>query len=71
MSYTSGKIYDQVTCDKCGDLAMAKHEEAGKVFFRQGWVLRPNAKKYIHLCYQCQPKKMGETTDWARKRFNL
>lgn len=58
-----------ITCDKCGRSQSFSEERAGRLFFNLGWVANFRAKKYVHLCYGCQPKKMQKTTDWARQNL--
>ena len=69
MSYKSENGQDTIICDKCGTSEKAPESEAGKRFFRRGWGANFDARKYVHLCYDCQSKKQKEATDWARQRF--
>jgi len=58
-----------ITCDKCGTTQTASKEEYNKVFFQKGWAMNPNAKKYTHLCRNCQTKKQKESHDFVAEKF--
>jgi len=57
MAYKTSNGICVITCDKCKTVDTATEKSAGNVFYSLGWGLYPNAKKYQHLCRNCQPKK--------------
>lgn len=57
MAYTTKNGITAIACDKCGRTDEADEKEAGKVFYDLGWGLFPRAKKYVHQCIDCLPKK--------------
>lgn len=57
MAYKTENGHCTITCDKCGNKNTATQKNAGDVFYALGWGLFPRAKKYIHLCSYCLPKK--------------
>jgi hypothetical protein len=46
-----------IQCDKCGLWSKGRHEIADDKFYREGWSLNPNAKKYKHTCFNCNTIK--------------
>ena len=58
-----------ITCDKCGTSDRHRGPNAGDAFFTLGWTANFRAKKYVHICYNCQSKKMKKTTDWVLRNF--
>ena len=46
-----------ITCDKCKKESIALERSYNEVFFSEGWGLYPHARKYEHLCRDCQPSK--------------
>lgn len=54
-----------ITCDKCGTSDSQTEDIAGLCFYRSGWSLKSNAKKYKHLCFKCQPAKQKKITKWS------
>lgn len=57
MAYKTENGHCTITCDKCGRSDTAAEKNAGNVFYNLGWGMFPNAKKYIHYCPACIPKK--------------
>lgn len=56
-----------ITCDKCSKSSTAHNETYNEVFFSEGWGTYPNAKKYQHVCYNCQPKKHQKSHDFVAR----
>lgn len=58
-----------IICDKCGKKDSASTDISGQIFFEKGWGLQPNAKKYIHLCKNCQKSKQRKFHDFVAAKF--
>jgi len=58
-----------IKCDKCGNISTSTKSLYNKQFYEEGWVLRPRAKKYKHLCYDCLPKKDKRTHAFVKNIF--
>lgn len=56
-----------ITCDKCGKTHHSTHQKYNDDFFKSGWVLFPNAKKYHHVCRDCQTKKQRKAHDFVAR----
>ncbi len=60
-----------ITCDKCGNYQVSISNEPGHEFYKSGWSVNPRAKKYIHVCRNCQPKSQKDAHDFVAAKFNL
>jgi hypothetical protein len=58
-----------ITCDKCNTQTSAIESEYNEVFFKEGWGLYPHARKYTHLCSQCQPSRAIKARAFVAKNF--
>jgi len=58
-----------ITCDKCGITDSELESKAGLTFFNNGWQMNPKGIKYIHLCKNCQTKKMRKAHDLIYEKF--
>lgn len=56
-----------IVCDKC----QKAEDYDNKILMEQGWTVNSRAKKYIHLCYLCKPKKQRQAFDFIKRKFNL
>jgi len=54
-----------ITCDKCGKQCFSTPSNYNDDFFYYGWGLFPNAKKYHHVCRDCQTKKHRNAHDFV------
>jgi hypothetical protein len=68
MIKTSGQI-KVITCDKCGYSESAFEKNADKIFFQSGWGMNPKAKKYVHLCLNCQTRHQRKAHDFLKEKF--
>ena len=69
MAYITNENSETIICDKCSREQTASSPKAGKEFFSKGWVANFRAKKYVHLCYDCQTKKGQKLTKWTMASF--
>jgi len=60
-----------ITCDKCGDTETAPIESYNEQFYNSNWVMSPNAKKYIHRCYNCLSKKEKSAQAFVKEKFPI
>ncbi len=58
-----------INCDKCNVRSSASTIVSNEIFFSEGWALRPRAKKYTHLCRQCQSEKQRKYLDFVAATF--
>jgi hypothetical protein len=49
-------MFVKIVCDKCGFSQTELEPESNDKFFKTGWSVNPNAKKYIHKCGKCNGK---------------
>jgi hypothetical protein len=66
---TTNNEFQTIICDKCGKSQTEKEDEAGKIFYLEGWQMNQNAKKYIHLCINCQSYKQRKATHFVQSKF--
>lgn len=70
MAYTKSEGKVTIECDKCHTTQTEPDNGAtGKTFVNSGWGVNPNAKKYYHLCENCQPKKHRDAHRFVAKKF--
>lgn len=65
IDYPVGMV--RITCDKCGVNCYSTKEQYNDDFFNAGWVLFRNAKKYHHVCRDCQTKKQRKAHDFVAR----
>lgn len=58
-----------INCDKCGARSSASTIVSNEIFFTEGWALQPRAKKYQHVCRDCQTKKQRKAHDFVAANF--
>jgi hypothetical protein len=49
-----------IKCDKCGKTKTATKDTYNDVFYKEKWALN-KGRKYMHLCFDCLPKKKQKT----------
>jgi len=59
----------EIVCDKCNSRSSASTIVSNEIFFKKGWGFQPSAKKYTHLCRDCQTKKQREAHDFVATCF--
>jgi hypothetical protein len=69
MIQINGQI-ETITCDKCGHQDSYGLSIAGEMFFELGWSLNSRAKKYKHLCRNCQTPKQRKAYDFDFGKLN-
>lgn len=57
----------RITCDKCGISCWSTKSQYNDDFFHYGWGVFQNAKKYRHVCRDCQTKKQRKAHDFVAK----
>lgn len=71
MSLKYGFFNVEITCDKCGHSQTESKDSYNDEFFKSGWGLYPNAKKYIHKCRDCQSAKHRKAHDFVAANFPI
>jgi hypothetical protein len=58
-----------IQCDKCQSEQSAPEGIYNSVFGLSGWVLKTNARKYIHRCAKCTTKREKKSLAFVNKMF--
>lgn len=58
-----------IICDKCGKEQTEPNGDHNKQFFDAGWTVNFNAKKYVHVCYDCKSSKQKKACDFVIEKF--
>lgn len=69
MAYETKDGMCTITCDKCNKSNTTREENAGEVFYNMGYVLN-KGRKYMHLCFDCLPKKRKQANEFVKRKFS-
>ena len=58
-----------IICDKCGKSEISIRTTANNNFYNSGWIVNSGAKKYKHLCFNCQSKRQKKANKFIRSKF--
>jgi len=59
----------KIICDKCQNSNMADAKTCNEKWFVSGWILNSKAKKYFHVCPNCQSKEQRSNHSFIIKKF--